>query len=226
MAYGYDLPTTKIFLSLDGTPFVTSVYGMGFGLLLIVVVRVEAMFVLSTSVLALTTHIFPRWLALLGFVIALVLVFIPLFALQGMEGRLFVPLGVAYIVSILCSLLVSLTLTPVLSYWLLSNAKFMSHEKDGPLLRFLKWIAAGAIGLSLRFTRTMILLGCAAVAIAFDNDPAILGAVVAILFMQIVVGGVAGPWMGKQFGPELPDDADDGSDVDTDSAEIATDAAT
>lgn len=96
-----------------------------------------------------------------------VLVFLPLFALSGMEGRLFAPLGVAYIVSILSSLFVSLTLTPVLSYWLLSGAKFMSHEKDGPLLRFLKWIAGGAIGLSLRFSRTMLLAGGVAVLIAF-----------------------------------------------------------
>ena len=96
-----------------------------------------------------------------------VLVFLPLFALSGMEGRLFAPLGVAYIVSILSSLLVSLTLTPVLAYWLLSKARFMDHEKDGPLLRVLKWLAHGAIGMSIRFSRTILVLGAVAVAIAF-----------------------------------------------------------
>tara|TARA_R110002072_G_scaffold303078_1_gene492956 strand:- start:43616 stop:46852 length:3237 start_codon:yes stop_codon:yes gene_type:complete len=96
-----------------------------------------------------------------------VLVFLPLFALSGMEGRLFAPLGVAYIVSILSSLLVSLTLTPVLCYWMLSRAKLMEHEKEGPLLRCLKWAAGGAMGLSLRHAKKMLILAACSVAIAF-----------------------------------------------------------
>ncbi len=83
--------------------------------------------------------------------ILVVLVFVPLFALGGMEGKLFTPLGTAYIVSILASLVVSLTVTPVLSYWLLPNARFMEHEKDGLLLRVLKSLAGWAIRLSVRF---------------------------------------------------------------------------
>ncbi|MCI0357652.1 MAG: efflux RND transporter permease subunit [Planctomycetaceae bacterium] len=82
--------------------------------------------------------------------ILVVLVFVPLFALGGMEGRLFTPLGVAYIVSIIASLVVSLTVTPVLSYWLLPNAQFMQREEDGLLLRLLKWIAGFAIRFSIR----------------------------------------------------------------------------
>jgi HME family heavy-metal exporter len=82
--------------------------------------------------------------------ILVVLVFIPLFALEGMEGKLFAPLGIAYIVSIIASLVVSLTVTPVLSYWLLPNAKFMEHEEDGMLLRFLKWVVGFAIRFSVK----------------------------------------------------------------------------
>lgn len=98
--------------------------------------------------------------------ILVVLVFIPLFALSGMEGRLFTPLGVAYIVSILASLFVSLTVTPVLSYWLLPRAKFMAREKDGFLLIRLKHLAGIAIRFSLRHPKPILL--CVAVAVVMS----------------------------------------------------------
>ena len=67
----------------------------------------------------------------------IVLVFVPLFALPGIEGRLFVPLGVAYIVSILASLLTSVTVTPVLSYYLLAGRRD-GREQDNFLVSRLK----------------------------------------------------------------------------------------
>lgn len=92
-----------------------------------------------------------------------ILVFLPVFALSGMEGQLFRPVGVAYIVSILSSLLVSLTVTSVLCYWLLPNASFMTREKESVILRGLKWLAGRAIELSLRMPLAM--LGVAAVVV-------------------------------------------------------------
>jgi HME family heavy-metal exporter len=62
--------------------------------------------------------------------VIIALVFVPLFALPGMEGRLFVPLGIAYIAAVLASLGVAVTVTPVLAYFLVGRrvARLAHHE--------------------------------------------------------------------------------------------------
>jgi HME family heavy-metal exporter len=59
--------------------------------------------------------------------VIIVLVLLPLFFLPGVEGRLMQPLAVAYIVSLLASMLVSVTVTPVMCYYLLPNIKGLDH---------------------------------------------------------------------------------------------------
>jgi CzcA family heavy metal efflux pump len=95
-----------------------------------------------------------------------ILVFLPLFALSGVEGRLFAPLGVAYITSILASLLVSLTVTPVLSYYLLPQSKAVHSKGDGPLLRTLKLLADPLIRLSMARAGFLLLLTWVAFGVA------------------------------------------------------------
>jgi HME family heavy-metal exporter len=95
-----------------------------------------------------------------------ILVFLPLFALSGVEGRLFAPLAVAYITSILASLLASLTVTPVLSYYLLPNSPAAHRESEGPLLRALKAAAAPLIRLSMARAGALLLLTWMAVGAA------------------------------------------------------------
>jgi len=69
--------------------------------------------------------------------IIVVLVFLPLFYMSGIEGKLFIPLGLAYIISLIASLFVSLTITPVLCSVLLNKDKLIEHE-DGRLIKWLK----------------------------------------------------------------------------------------
>ncbi|MCC9643214.1 efflux RND transporter permease subunit [Rhodopirellula sp. JC740] len=119
--------------------------------------------------------------------VLVVIVFAPLFALTGMEGRLFAPLGVAYLVSIAASTLVSLTVTPVLSSFLLPKAKATHRETDGWLLRGLK-----------RIVRPII---------RFSMHPVGLTASLSVLGMGCVVGSVVAWNMGRDFLPPFDEGA-------------------
>lgn len=108
-----------------------------------------------------------------------VLVFIPLFALEGIEGRLFAPLGLAYITALLASLLVSLTVTPVLSYWLLSRSRLQTHCESW-VVRHCKRINTFLLTrVSLRAPRLVM---------------AATGGIVLLALVAI-------PWMGREFLP-------------------------
>ncbi|MEO7300555.1 MAG: efflux RND transporter permease subunit [Verrucomicrobiota bacterium] len=112
----------------------------------------------------------------------IILVFIPLFGLGGIEGRLFAPIGVACIVAMIASFIVSLTVIPALCSYLLPRMKRMSDEKDGWLVRQLK-----------NFDRAIVLKYTL-------RHPWLIISIALIL----VVGSFAlYPIMGKEFLPEF-----------------------
>ncbi len=98
--------------------------------------------------------------------IVIVLVFVPLFALSGVEGRLFSPLGQAYIIAILASLLVSVTLTPVMAYFMLPGLKKLDERESGIVPVLKRWNA-----------RLLIF--------AFDRQPAVLVAAAVIVALSL-----------------------------------------
>ena len=111
--------------------------------------------------------------------ILIVLVFVPLLGLEGLEGRLFHPIAIATIVSMLASFIVSLTLIPVLCSFMLKPAEGAVHQ-DGPLVRTLK-----------NFIQKTFLKA------AFNAPHAVIGIVLTLLLAAAMLY----PGMGKEFLP-------------------------
>ncbi len=111
-----------------------------------------------------------------------ILVFVPLFGLAGIEGRLFAPIGVATIVAMTASFIVSLTVIPALCSYLLPRMKRMETEEDGWLVRHLKH-------LDQRF-----LLGP-----ALDHPLVVTG----VAGLLVLASFSLYPIMGKEFLPEF-----------------------
>lgn len=83
--------------------------------------------------------------------------FVPLFFLSGIEGRLLAPLGIAFIVSLFASLIVAITLTPVLCSYLLTNEGSLSaRHRDSWLVRNLNHWYQSALTNALEFKKTIL----------------------------------------------------------------------
>ncbi len=76
--------------------------------------------------------------SILNATLIIIVAFIPLFFLSGMEGRMLQPLGIAFIVSLFASLIVAVSLTPVLSSYLLTSPKMLARNEAGsPVVKWL-----------------------------------------------------------------------------------------
>lgn len=83
-------------------------------------------------------------------------VYLPLFFLEGMEGRLFMPIGIAYVVSIIASLFVAIIFTPTACYFLLPKLALKRQSKDTYLVTFLKKISEVTIRWSIKHATKVI----------------------------------------------------------------------
>lgn len=83
--------------------------------------------------------------------------FLPLFFLSGMEGRMLQPLGISFIVSLFVSLIVAMTLTPLLSKMMLSNDKYLEkNQKERWLIRNMTSYYSKSLTWALRHNRIVI----------------------------------------------------------------------
>jgi CzcA family heavy metal efflux pump len=101
----------------------------------------------------------------------IIVVFVPLFFLGGIEGRMLKPLGLAYVISILASLVVAITVTPALSSYLLRNVTSRSRTGDGWLVRRLKTVYEPNLRRVLKHRAIVIGVSAVLVAAALTTLP-------------------------------------------------------
>ncbi|MCB9853312.1 MAG: efflux RND transporter permease subunit [Phycisphaerales bacterium] len=95
--------------------------------------------------------------------LVVVMVFVPVLTMSGLQGRMFAPLGVAYILSILASLGVALTVTPAMSYLLLTGSQ---AAREPRLLRWIRTVYEAVLARVMNWRRLLIVGGLATCAVA------------------------------------------------------------
>lgn len=96
-----------------------------------------------------------------------IVVFIPLFFLSGVEGRMLKPLGIAYVISILASLLVAVTVIPALSSYLLRNVSERASQRESWLVQKLKTLYEPSLRYFLQHRAIVIVMSSLLVLGAF-----------------------------------------------------------
>ena len=96
--------------------------------------------------------------SILNATLIIIAAFVPLFFLSGMEGRMLTPLGVSFIVALFASLVVAITVTPVLCSLLLTNEQQLQRQSEGSwLVRKLKAWYARALERMMGLRRAMLI---------------------------------------------------------------------
>ncbi|MBT8036709.1 MAG: efflux RND transporter permease subunit [Verrucomicrobiae bacterium] len=98
--------------------------------------------------------------------IIIVLAFLPLMFLEGIEGRFFRPLGIAFGVSIIASLVVALTVTPAMCRYLMRGKSNHGESTDPPLVRWLKSVYMPIVRWAVKFKKSVIGVAVIATALA------------------------------------------------------------
>lgn len=93
---------------------------------------------------------------ILNSTLIIVVSFVPLFFLTGMEGRMLVPLGVAFIVSLFASTIIALTLTPVLCSYLLGGKSLQKVNKEPFVAHYLKIAYEKALISALKYKKAVL----------------------------------------------------------------------